>query len=498
MKLSTKTVRLVLLFAFFPVICMMATAQQLKPKEIIYSRLPTDLNQSPTGANSPTIWAIGQDGANDRQIAVGMEPRISDDGRFLLFRRIVAAAGDVIHYNPYASQAQGNLWVRDLANNSETMIFDFTGGNRRLIGYYFSPESNQGNYQIILDYGALFYKFNLDGTNAVALDPYSGGGFPRENDTFPVLRRGDSLIAANNRDRANFGLMTRTLGSETPFDVPNTTGNDWNPSWSNDNQFVGFTTIRVNGCLNFDSSAGCNYPYFFNKINKIKPDGSNRALLSDLSGINTNGIAFGTIWTDDNSKIIAAARINGVASLYAFTTNGSGTYTRISISNGNAPDFVGGIVQTRQEQSLISNGGGLIGDSSAGYAEPTDDVILAGQYSMNTSIGEPIVGDVSGGGFSLSNGFQAAIPLAPTAASVEVGGRVLSRDGRGLSGARIVLTDSTGKNRTALTGSFGYFRFDEVHAGETYIVKISSKRFTFAPQIVNVTADLSNLTFTAQ
>ncbi len=397
---------------FFAFVSTVA-AQQLKPKEIIYSRLPTDLNQSPTGANSPTIWAVGQDGANDRQIAVGMEPRISDDGRFLLFRRIVAAAGDAFHYNPYASQAQGNLWVRDLTNNSETMIFDFSSGNRRLFGYYFSPESNQGNYQIIFDYGTLFYKINLEGTGAVALDPYFGGGVPREGDFFPVLRRGDSLIVANSRDRSSFGLMTRNLDSTPPFNMPNTTGNDYNPSWSNDNQFVGFTTLRVNGCLNFDSSAdGCNYPYFFNKINKIKPDGLNRTLLSDLSGSNTNGIAFGNIWTDDNSKIIAAARINNVAGLYAFNTNG-GTYTRIPISAGNAPDFVGGIVQTRNEQTVISNGGGNITDSFLGLPE-SEDRPNAVRYSMDTTIGEPIVGDAYGGSFSFGGGFFNTLPSLST------------------------------------------------------------------------------------
>jgi hypothetical protein len=379
-----------------------ATAQQLKPTEIVYSRLPTDLTQPPTDANSPTVWAVGQDGANDRQITAGMEPRISDDGRYLLFRRIVAAQGDVFHYNPYASQAQGNLWVRDLANNSETMIFDFSAGNRRLIGYYFSPESNQGNYQIILDYGTLFYKMNIDGTGAIFLDPYFGGGVPRENDFFPVLRRGDDLIVANNRDRANFGLMTRTLGSEPPFDVPNTTGDDYNPSWSNDNQFVGFTTLRFQGCLNYDSSAsGCNYPYFFNKINKIKSDGSSRALLSDLSGNNTNGIAFGTIWTEDNSKIIGAARINGVASLYAFSADGSGTRTQIPISNGSAPDFVGGIVQARAEQQVVSAGGGVAAN---------------GNYTLVSTIGETVAGqNSSGGSYTFDSGFWASFELQKNA-----------------------------------------------------------------------------------
>ncbi len=393
-----KVWRSAMILAIVFLFALTATAQQLKPKEIIYSRLPTDLNSAPTGANSPTVWAVGQDGGGDRQIAVGMEPRISDDGRYLLFRRIIAAQGDVLHYNPYVNEAHGQLWVRDLANNSETMIFDFSTGNQRLIGYYFSPFSNQGNFQIILDYGTLFYKMNLDGTGTTAIDPYSGGGFPRENDTFPVLRRGDSLLAGNNRDRSSFGLMTRTLGSEPPFDVVNTNGSDYNPSWSNDNQLLGFTTLRSQGCFDLNPSAGsCNYPYFFNKISKIKPDGTGRTQLADLSGTNTNGIAFGTIWTEDNTKIIAAARINNVAGLYTINTDGSGTSTRIPISSGNAPDFVGGIVQPRQEQQVVSMGGG---------------VATNGNYTLVDTVGEPIAGQTStGGSFNLQSGFWAFAAL---------------------------------------------------------------------------------------
>ena len=43
----------------------------LKPGEIIYSRQPGIINAPPRDANSPTIWAVGQDGSNDRQITTG-------------------------------------------------------------------------------------------------------------------------------------------------------------------------------------------------------------------------------------------------------------------------------------------------------------------------------------------------------------------------------------------------------------------------------------------
>lgn len=87
--------------------------------------------------------------------------------------------------------------------------------------------------------------------------------------------------------------------------------------------------------------------------------------------------------------------------------------------------------------------------------------------------------------------------LAPTAAAVSVSGRVLTPDGRGLINAFVNLTDSSGSTRSARTTAFGYYRFDEVAAGQTYILNVSSKRYQFTAQVLSVTEDLENLDFFA-
>jgi len=69
--------------------------------------------------------------------------------------------------------------------------------------------------------------------------------------------------------------------------------------------------------------------------------------------------------------------------------------------------------------------------------------------------------------------------LAPTAASVSAGGRVTTAGGRGIRNAVITITDTNGTSRTIRTGDFGYYRFEDVAAGETYIFSISAKRFRF-------------------
>lgn len=93
--------------------------------------------------------------------------------------------------------------------------------------------------------------------------------------------------------------------------------------------------------------------------------------------------------------------------------------------------------------------------------------------------------------------FVIAEDLAPTAASVSVGGRVLTAAGQGVSRAFVTLTDATGMTQTGVTNTFGYYRFKDVAAGETYVVSASHRRYRFDPQIVNVADSVSDLNFTA-
>jgi cell division septation protein DedD len=71
------------------------------------------------------------------------------------------------------------------------------------------------------------------------------------------------------------------------------------------------------------------------------------------------------------------------------------------------------------------------------------------------------------------------LPL--TAAGVSLSGRVTTADGRGIRNAKLVISgNSLEEPRIATTGSFGYFTFDGLSAGETYVVTVNSKRYTFS------------------
>ena len=89
--------------------------------------------------------------------------------------------------------------------------------------------------------------------------------------------------------------------------------------------------------------------------------------------------------------------------------------------------------------------------------------------------------------------------FAPTAAIVSVGGRILTVNGNGIRNVIVTLTDTNGNTLTTRTGTFGYFRFNEIEVGETYLISVSAKQFTFNPasQILTVNEELTDLTFIA-
>ncbi|MBS1797390.1 MAG: carboxypeptidase regulatory-like domain-containing protein [Acidobacteria bacterium] len=85
-----------------------------------------------------------------------------------------------------------------------------------------------------------------------------------------------------------------------------------------------------------------------------------------------------------------------------------------------------------------------------------------------------------------------------TAAGVAVGGRVLTSAGTGLAQASVTLTDANGAARSALTNSFGAFRFDDVPAGAVYTLEVRHKTSRFAPRVLTVTDELTDLTVVAE
>lgn len=88
------------------------------------------------------------------------------------------------------------------------------------------------------------------------------------------------------------------------------------------------------------------------------------------------------------------------------------------------------------------------------------------------------------------------VPL--TAASVSVGGQLRTATGIPITKATVVLTNTLGQTRTALSNGFGYYSFDDVSVGETYVVSATSKRYTFTPMVISPTEGTNELNLTAE
>ncbi len=85
--------------------------------------------------------------------------------------------------------------------------------------------------------------------------------------------------------------------------------------------------------------------------------------------------------------------------------------------------------------------------------------------------------------------------LSVTSADATVSGRVITQEGSGLRGAKVTMVDSLGRAKTVTTSSLGYYQFDEIETGGTYIIAVSSKRFRFSPRVVQVNDSLTDVDF---
>lgn len=140
-------------------------------------------------------------------------------------------------------------------------------------------------------------------------------------------------------------------------------------------------------------------------------------------------------------------------------------------------------------QTSIAGGGASGAGASAG-----------GNYSLEGTIGQNAAGTKQQNSpNTFQPGFWTMQTFAPTAAGATVIGRVLTTNGDGIAKARITLTSGSGQMRTAISSAFGYFQFDDVATGETYIFSVLAKRYAFSQpvQVRSIFEDTDDIFFTA-
>lgn len=146
---------------------------------------------------------------------------------------------------------------------------------------------------------------------------------------------------------------------------------------------------------------------------------------------------------------------------------------------------------------LLSTNGGTTFPTILSASTPNDGTQSVTIPNSGTTTARVKIKCASSCFFDLSNTDFTIVPTS--AATASVGGRVVTAQGQGIGKAVITLTDPQGNTRIVRTGSFGYYRFDDVEVGQTYILTITNKRFTFAQPtlIVSVVDQISEANFTA-
>ena len=136
----------------------------------------------------------------------------------------------------------------------------------------------------------------------------------------------------------------------------------------------------------------------------------------------------------------------------------------------------------------------ITGNTAANYNEaPTGNGTVDYTVAANNS------GAARSGSMTIAGQvFTVNQSLAPTAAPVSVNGRVTTSAGMGLSNTLVTLTAPDGLSRYARTNSFGYYRFDDVPVGQSYVVTAYNIRYQFAPRVLALNQAVSGFDIIAE
>lgn len=268
------------------------------------------------------------------------------------------------------------------------------------------------------------------------------------------------------------------------------TGDYYYAGGNSGNFFAGFAVNAATGELTtlagspFDSGSSNPVPIAVDSTGRLFVNSSRQALVrvytlasgiptavpgSPFAGAQTGFASLGQI--HPNGQFIAFAnRTRG--HVYSFTITGSAQTTGLTLVAG-SPFLTSG---TTSQAGFFNSAGTFYFVANGGTrnltrftVDPATGVLSAPEVQAANSMG--VEGSISG---------VAYLPVE----LVTLGGKITDTSGRGVARA-IVTLESTGQpTRTAVTNSFGNYRFQDVKAGASYTVSAVERRNTFQPQLV--------------
>lgn len=231
--------------------------------------------------------------------------------------------------------------------------------------------------------------------------------------------------------------------------------------------------------------------------NNAASAGSGGGIQASISGVASGTINIGNTIVADNTAT-ANPDVNGAIVSQGFNLvrmRGTSTgYVASDLPNGSNPmlEALGSNGGPTQTHRLLAGGAAIDTGSNALAVNPSNGAALT---TDQRGAGFPRIVDGNGDLTATVDIGAFEAPLGTTAAGATVSGQVTTGR-RGLNRAIVYLQGQDGSMRIMRTNPFGYFQFEDVEAGQTYIVSVMSKRYQFVPQVITVTGALDNLLFT--
>jgi hypothetical protein len=169
-----------------------------------------------------------------------------------------------------------------------------------------------------------------------------------------------------------------------------------------------------------------------------------------------------------------AVQVNSISRFWTLTENGNLT-ANLTFTYRNE-DVVG----NESQYSVLRRAGGLTSNFPGGTVDGVTNTFTA-----------PNVSDFSQ--------WSAGVAV-PTAANAEISGQVTTASGEGIRNATVMLSGGNlAEPLYVRTGTFGNYRFTGLPVGQTYVISVISKRFTFADpnRVINLTDSVSGENFVA-
>ncbi len=404
-------------------------------------------NFSATGGNAPYLFAI----ANGR-LPAGLT--FSGEG---LLSGIPTESG-IFNFTTTTTYANGCP-----GNSGYTLTIDET----RIEGDV-SPRNSGNGFVSSTDVSQLTrFQLGLD-------KDYMSNEFQRA-DCAPSSTRGNGVVSSTD--------VSQATRYQLGLDSPQTAGGPTAPTPSGTNRANVLDSAIGSKANSAKLSKAVLLPRVVRVVNTNATAGSTVSVTLQVDAVGDESV-YGFSLNYDTTKLTLQSITNGAATSGAVVgtnTNNPGEIG-FSVNYGNAT------IQAGNNQTFFTIQFKVAANAPSGATTVFFDDTPTVREVSNTSA-QPVPTTFA----------DSTVTISGTTAAVAVSGRVMTATGRGIRNVQITLTDSEGNIRTAKTTAFGYYRFADIAAGQTYIINAKTKRFTFSQPIlvVNAGQDLTEINFTA-